>query len=112
MRRLVPCFLLLVFGAGEAAAVDYVRELGAEANDQVSLKFREQNVDSVDLMGATPNVSVVSNIQVASGRFPSDFDDRRRAAVVFIGNDITETLPTPRHLDPRGHALYLPTQGS
>jgi hypothetical protein len=26
---------------------------------------------------------------------------------VFVGNDITETLPTPRYLDPRGHALYL-----
>jgi hypothetical protein len=26
---------------------------------------------------------------------------------VFVGNDIAETLPTPRYLDPRGHALYL-----
>ena len=26
---------------------------------------------------------------------------------VFVGNDITESLPTPRYLDPRGHALYL-----
>jgi hypothetical protein len=26
---------------------------------------------------------------------------------VFVGNDITESLPVPRHLDPRGHALFL-----
>jgi hypothetical protein len=26
---------------------------------------------------------------------------------VFVGNDVTETLATPRHLDPRQHALYL-----
>ena len=26
---------------------------------------------------------------------------------IFVGNDITETLATPRHLDPRQHALYL-----
>src|SRR5262249_38722881 len=26
---------------------------------------------------------------------------------VFVGNDITETLATPRYLDPRQHALYL-----
>jgi hypothetical protein len=26
---------------------------------------------------------------------------------VFVGNDVTETLPEPRHLDPRGSALYL-----
>jgi hypothetical protein len=26
---------------------------------------------------------------------------------VFVGNDITEWLATPRHLDPRQHALYL-----
>jgi putative ABC transport system permease protein len=83
-----------------------VRELGAEANyDQVSLKFRNQNVDSVELMGATPNVSVVSNIQVASGRFLSDFDDRRRAAVVFIGSDITEKFFEGR--DPLGKTIQI-----
>jgi hypothetical protein len=26
---------------------------------------------------------------------------------LFVGNDITESLPTPRHLDPRRHSLYL-----
>jgi hypothetical protein len=26
---------------------------------------------------------------------------------VFVGNDVTETLPTPRYLDPRQHGLYL-----
>jgi hypothetical protein len=26
---------------------------------------------------------------------------------VFVGNDITEMLPTPRYLDPRQHCLYL-----
>jgi len=26
---------------------------------------------------------------------------------IFVGNDITESLATPRHLDPRQHALYL-----
>jgi hypothetical protein len=26
---------------------------------------------------------------------------------IFVGNDITESLATPRHMDPRRHALYL-----
>jgi hypothetical protein len=26
---------------------------------------------------------------------------------VFVGNDITESLATPRHMDPRQHAVYL-----
>src|SRR5262249_57858134 len=26
---------------------------------------------------------------------------------IFVGNDITEALPTPRYLDPRGHSLFL-----
>jgi putative ABC transport system permease protein len=82
-----------------------VRELGAEANDQVSLKFRQQNVDSVDLMGTTSNVSVVSNIQVAAGRFLSDFDDRRRATVVFVGNDIAEKFFEGR--DPLGKTIEI-----
>jgi putative ABC transport system permease protein len=82
-----------------------VRELGAEANDQVSLKFRQQNVDSVDLMGTTSNVSVVSNIQVAAGRFLSDFDDRRRATVAFVGNDIAEKFFEGR--DPLGKTIEI-----
>jgi putative ABC transport system permease protein len=82
-----------------------VREIGVEAGDQVSVKFKEQNVDSVDLMGATPNVSVVSNIQVSAGRFPSDFDDRRRAAVAFIGNDLTEKFFEGR--DPLGKVVQV-----
>jgi hypothetical protein len=31
---------------------------------------------------------------------------------IFVGNDITESLATPRHLDPRQHALYLLCQKS
>jgi hypothetical protein len=31
---------------------------------------------------------------------------------VFVGNDITESLATPRHLDPGQHALYLLVQRS
>ena len=31
---------------------------------------------------------------------------------IFVGNDITETLATPRHLEPRQHALYLLCQRS
>jgi hypothetical protein len=26
---------------------------------------------------------------------------------VFVGNDVTETLATPRHMDPRQHSVYL-----
>jgi hypothetical protein len=31
---------------------------------------------------------------------------------IFVGNDITEQLATPRHFDPRQHALYLAFQRS
>jgi putative ABC transport system permease protein len=82
-----------------------VREFGAEANNQVSLKFRGQNVDSVQLMGATPNVTIISNMQVAAGRFLSEFDNRRRAAVVVIGNDITEKFFEGR--DPLGKIIQI-----
>jgi len=68
------------------------------------------------LEAAQPGVEVY-NFGV-SGAGPREYDTilRQYALVfqpdlvlvsIFVGNDITESLPTPRYLDPRQHALYL-----
>src|SRR5579864_1058349 len=67
-----------------------VREFGIEADRGVSVHYRGEVLDAVDLMGVTPNIAVISNIQVAQGRFITDFENQRRISVAFIGNDVRE----------------------
>jgi putative ABC transport system permease protein len=69
-----------------------LRELGVQADRNVSVHYRAEVLDGVQLMGVTPNVAVISNIQVALGRFITDFEDQRRMSVAFIGNDVRERL--------------------
>jgi putative ABC transport system permease protein len=69
-----------------------VRELGMQTDRNVSVHFRGHAIDGVDLMGMTPNVGIISNIQVDYGRFLTDFDDRKRLDVAVIGNDVREKL--------------------
>src|SRR5712691_1364259 len=72
--------------------VTLLRELGVQADRNVSVHYRTEVLDGVQLMGVTPNVAVISNIQVALGRFITDFEDQRRMSVAFIGNDVRERL--------------------
>lgn len=82
-----------------------VRELGAEAYQNVSVKYKTESLTSVELMGATPNVAAISNIQTAGGRFITEFDDQRRSAVAFIGTDVVEKFFDGR--DPAGKMILI-----
>jgi putative ABC transport system permease protein len=67
-----------------------VREFGMEADQNVSVHYRGDVLDAVNLMGVTPNVAMISNIQVDQGRFITDTEDQRRMNVAFLGNDLRE----------------------
>jgi putative ABC transport system permease protein len=67
-----------------------VREFGMESDRNVSVHYRGQSVDAVQLMGITPNMAVISNIQVDHGRFITDLDNQKRLDVAVIGSDIQE----------------------
>jgi len=82
-----------------------VREFGMEAEQNVSVHFRGQDLDGVDLMGVTTNLAVISNLQVAEGRFLVDSEDQRHVAVAFIGNDVRERFFSDR--DPVGQTLMV-----
>ena len=66
------------------------RELGMQSNRGVTVKYGTQALDWIQLSGVTSNMGVISTAQVVQGRYITDADDRRRQAVVFIGNDIKE----------------------
>jgi putative ABC transport system permease protein len=64
------------------------REFGLQAGSSVSVRYKGQKLDSVDLSGVTANIGVISDIGVATGRFLTDIDDQRHTDVVFIGEDV------------------------
>lgn len=80
-----------------------VRELGMEADHNVSLHYRGQNLDAVDLMGITPNVGIISNIPMDLGRFITELDDQKRLDVAVIGSDVREKFFTGA--DPVGKTI-------
>jgi putative ABC transport system permease protein len=67
-----------------------VREIGMEAFGGATVKNGEITSEDVSVSGVTPNMAVINNIQIASGRFFSDSDVRRHLNVAVIGNDIKE----------------------
>jgi putative ABC transport system permease protein len=67
-----------------------VREFGMEAFRGVQVKYGQQSLDWIQCMGLTPNMAVISNVQIVSGRFINENDESRRLSVAFIGNDLKQ----------------------
>ena len=69
-----------------------VRELGMQAGRNVSVSFGSQDMTGVTVNGGTPNWGVLSNTQIASGRYMTEIENKHHAAVAVIGNDLKERL--------------------
>lgn len=69
------------------------------------VKFEGQTDEGVQITGITANILALNNIQVAQGRDISDSEERRHAAVAFIGNDIRKQFFENR--DPIGKAIEI-----
>jgi len=67
-----------------------VRELGLEASRGCSVRYGADRIEWVSLSGATSNIGVIRNVPLASGRFFTDMEDRRRLSVAVIGADFKE----------------------
>ena len=82
-----------------------LREIGMEAGRSVTVRYGTEQVKDVWLRGVTANIGVITNTQTAQGRFLTDPENRKRAEVVFIGNDIREQFfPST---DPVGKQLSI-----
>lgn len=67
-----------------------VRDMGMSVNRNVSVHFGKEHRDNVEIIGATPNYGVISDVEPVDGRFISELEDDRRAEVAFIGNDLRD----------------------
>jgi putative ABC transport system permease protein len=82
-----------------------VRAFGMSAEQSVSVHYRAQVMDGVDLSGVTPNMAEISDLGVNEGRFFADFDDQRHTNVAFIGQDVRERFF--RDIDAIGKPITL-----
>jgi len=67
-----------------------VKELALSASRQGPVTYEGDRVDLVRIEGATPNLALIENVQIASGRSLTEADNQRRLMVVVIGHDFKE----------------------
>jgi putative ABC transport system permease protein len=65
-----------------------LRDIGMMVSRRTRVSHKSDSVDDVDVEGATANIPVINNVQVALGRAITPEEERRHAPVAFIGNDL------------------------
>src|SRR3989442_106704 len=86
-------------------SVTLADEIGAQDGGSKGVKYGNITLDGVGVQGVTPNTFVLSNVEVAQGRFISDFDEADRKNVCFIGSDVADGL-FPQ-VDPLGKDIKI-----
>ena len=81
------------------------REIGLEADRRRSVSYQDQQIDRVSIRGASPNFGVLTNTEIAMGRFFTETESRKRLAVAFIGNDLKEEFFP--NVDPIGKLIQI-----
>jgi putative ABC transport system permease protein len=70
----------------------FTSEFGMGAERGVNVSLGIHTMKGVDLAGGTPNWSVLTNTQLASGRYFSEIENNHHAAVAVIGKDVQNDL--------------------
>jgi putative ABC transport system permease protein len=80
-----------------------VREFSISANRGVTVTSQGDLVQGVLCTGITANGALLTNTQVAMGRYYTEIEDQRRLAVAFIGSDLKDRLFP--NMDPTGKTI-------
>jgi putative ABC transport system permease protein len=74
------------------ASVTLADQIGAQDGGSKPVKYGNTSLEMVGVQGVTPNAILLSNVEVAQGRYISDYDDENRRDVCFIGAEVAEGL--------------------
>ena len=85
--------------------VTMCREFGMSADRGGKAAYRGETNTSVGVQGGTSNYGIITNTQVALGRFFADADDHRKMPVVFIGWDLKDQFFSS--VDPIGKVITV-----
>lgn len=67
-------------------------DVGANSGSIGKVKYGSQYLEDIYIMGVTPNVIDITDIDVASGRSFTESDNESRRAICMIGPDIADML--------------------
>lgn len=81
------------------------REIGMQVFRRTAVTFADDRLDGVSLQGVTPNMGIITNTQVAAGRFFSETDNARHLTVAFIGSDLKDRFFP--NVDPVGKTVDI-----
>jgi putative ABC transport system permease protein len=85
-------------------AISGVAGVSVEQQSSVTLKSGNTTLDSMTVVGTTPDYTTVRNVAVASGRFITEQDNDRVSKVVVLGSDVATELFGED--DPVGQTIY------
>lgn len=71
-----------------------------------AVRYRDRTAKNTIFIGATPDVAVVMNLQISSGRWINDADHNHNSNVVVLGHDTAETI-FPANVDPIGKEVAI-----
>ena len=66
--------------------------VGASASSTVRVRFGDQELQDVTLIGHTPSMAEIDTRTVESGRYFTESEDQRAAQVCLVGNGLVENL--------------------
>jgi putative ABC transport system permease protein len=81
-----------------------VAGVSVEQQSSVTLKAGSTTLDSMTIVGTTPDYTTVRNVQIGSGRFITDQDNERVEKVAVLGSDVATELFGED--DPVGQTIY------
>ncbi|MBI2688408.1 MAG: ABC transporter permease [Acidobacteria bacterium] len=82
-----------------------LREVGMEISRQAATTYGAERVEGIDLRGVSANVGVITNTQIAIGRFLSESDDKRHTLSAVIGHEVKERFFPA--VDPIGKVIQV-----
>lgn len=71
--------------------IDYISSVAPSYSSNLQVVFGNQNTNA-SIIGTTTEYMSLSNLELASGTFFSDYDYQRSAKVVVLGSNVKETL--------------------
>jgi len=85
--------------------MEMAQRVGAVTFRRADVRYLNEELEDVLVMGSTANYAEIRNLTVESGRFINETDDSRRSPVCYIGSDVTKRFFP--HTDPLGKSLRV-----
>ncbi|HKP11439.1 MAG TPA: ABC transporter permease, partial [Blastocatellia bacterium] len=85
--------------------INLADQIGATDGSGRSVKYGNVALESVGINGVTSNMILLTSVEVAEGRYLSDYDDENHRNVAFVGAEVAEGLFP--NADPLGKEIKI-----